>query len=366
MVKIKEADDIQRACDLLHTREVYMESQDVMELIRCSIANGEMKEVNKMLDENKEVINELTSYNGTLLHEAVRYNQMELAGRLIDMGIDINVKCPGSVFKGTALNMADNVVMAQFLMDKGLKPDLSLENFRDNPISSKIIYDNLEMFLFWFHYEYSLMDSEKQIQLEKTIKSWADTYESREILQYLNKNKKSRKKLRKKLKNKEVLAEFEMQLLNITKDIYSFITKNHCEVYAFSMVCVNTFDYVYFVANKEDYYNEVKDNSKVDYNKRYNEEEWGIAVEKMDCLNTLSKLLNDIILQWGQEDGEEHIVNICVNVLQKLRDERYFPEDVSINLHIWEYFSDEDMMEMYFHFNGENRANEYRKFLLNS
>ena len=80
-----------------------MEEQNIMDIIRKEISNGNMQEVNKLLDDNKDIVKRLTSFNGTLLHDAVRYNQMELANRLIDMGIDINVKCPGSAFRGLAI-----------------------------------------------------------------------------------------------------------------------------------------------------------------------------------------------------------------------------------------------------------------------
>lgn len=339
-----------------------MEEQNIMDIIRKEISNGNMQEVNKLLDDNKDIVKRLTSFNGTLLHDAVRYNQMELANRLIDMGIDINVKCPGSAFRGLAINLANNKEMVELLINRGLIPELTLENFPNNPISLKIEHDDLEMFLFWLEYEHSKFDAQKQKQLLKLVKTWARNHESNDILRYLNDNNTKKKKVNSKVSGK-ALKKFEKELYDVTRTIYSSLIKNYRDMYAFSMVCSHTFDHIYYVANTEKMYNETKKNSILDYDKRYNEEEWGIFIDKGDHIDELSKSLRDII-QENPEENDELIVKTCLKVMSTLQNENYFSKDIFINIHVWDYFSNDEMFKIFLNLNGESKAKEYKVFLL--
>lgn len=345
-----------------------MEEQDVMDVIRTAIADGDMEQANRLLNDNNGIIKELTSFNGTLLHDAVRYNQKELATRLIDMGIDIHIKCPGSAARGLAINSANTKEMAEVLMDKGLKPELSLEDFEDNPIFPQIKQDDLEMFLFWFDYENARFNPKEQARFLKAVKKWAKIFDSTEILEYLGINSKAMKKHSPKM-SKGTLEKFEKLLLNTTKKAYSSITAVYSDVYAFSMVCTNTFDYIYYVANTEEQYHKMKIESKMrginisSFFYRYNEEEWKIAVDKGESFEELHELL-DQIEQENPEEYDSIIVDICTNVIKKLRDENYFSKECLINLHIWEYFTNEYMMEMFLDFNNKNEADAYKRFLM--
>lgn len=91
-----------------------------MSLVRESIREKNNDVVIQLLDENPELINQLTLADGTLLHDAARLGNEEIAQFLLDKGIDTSVESSASGMYGTAINCANTVSMAALLIRNGM------------------------------------------------------------------------------------------------------------------------------------------------------------------------------------------------------------------------------------------------------
>lgn len=111
--------------------------------IRQAIKEDNVKEVEKLIGNDKEKLNTVTPF-GTWLHEAAGLGYIDLAEKLISMGIDGTLEAKN--IKGSPISIAASkgqIEMVKFLRKKGYDYDLS--NTDRNPLFRAIAYDQIEM-----------------------------------------------------------------------------------------------------------------------------------------------------------------------------------------------------------------------------
>lgn len=111
--------------------------------IRQAIKEDNVKEVERLIGNDKEKLNTVTPL-GSWLHEAAKLGYIDLAEKLLDMGIDVKLECKN--IKGSALTEAartGQIEMVKFLRKKGFEYDLS--NTDRNPLFRAIAADQIEM-----------------------------------------------------------------------------------------------------------------------------------------------------------------------------------------------------------------------------
>lgn len=113
-----------------------MDKKSVNKAIRTAIKLGDINEVKKIIGEDKEVINTMTSF-GTWLHVAAKKGHLEIVEYLINKGIDIDAK--GGTFDASALNLASgagHLEIVKYLKEAGAELDVSLA--KRNPLFGAI------------------------------------------------------------------------------------------------------------------------------------------------------------------------------------------------------------------------------------
>lgn len=111
--------------------------------IRKAIQEDNITEVEKLIGNDKEKLNTITPF-GSWLHEAAKYGYIDLAKKLLDMGIDRTLEAKN--IKGSPLTSAayaGQIEMVRFLRKKGFEYDLS--NTDRNPLFRAISANKIEM-----------------------------------------------------------------------------------------------------------------------------------------------------------------------------------------------------------------------------
>lgn len=120
-----------------------MRDVEFIKSIRQAIKEDNIKEVEKLIGNDKEKLNTVTPF-GTWLHEAAKFGYIDLAEKLIDMGIDRTLEAKN--IKGSPLTEAayeGKIEMVKFLREKGFEYDLS--NTDRNPLLRAIAANEIEM-----------------------------------------------------------------------------------------------------------------------------------------------------------------------------------------------------------------------------
>lgn len=120
-----------------------MEDIEFIKSIRQAIKKDDVQEVERLIGNDKEKLNTITPF-GTWLHEAAKFGYIDLAEKLIDMGIDKTLEAEN--IKGSPLTSAASkgkIEMVKFLREKGFEYDLS--NTDCNPLFRAIAADQIEM-----------------------------------------------------------------------------------------------------------------------------------------------------------------------------------------------------------------------------
>lgn len=112
-------------------------------LIREAIKSDDIKKVENLIGNDKEKLNKVFVF-GSWLHETAELGYVDLAEKLLDMGIDRNLEARSR--KGSALASAASkgqIEMIKFLRKKGFEYDLSSTDA--NPLFRAIAADQVEM-----------------------------------------------------------------------------------------------------------------------------------------------------------------------------------------------------------------------------
>lgn len=110
---------------------IYMDIQFVKN-IRQAIKNNDANKVEELIDNDNEKLNAVFVF-GSWLHEAAEYGNIDVAKKLLDLGIDTNLEARS--FKGSALSSAASagkIEMIKYLLSRGMKYDVS--NTDANPL----------------------------------------------------------------------------------------------------------------------------------------------------------------------------------------------------------------------------------------
>ena len=161
--------------------------------IRQSIKANNIKAVEELIGNSKEKLNTVFVF-GSWLHEAAELGYIELAGKLLDMGIDTTLVAPS--YKGSALSSAASegqTEMIKFLLSRGMKFDVS--NSDANPLFCAISnqHSDTVRFLIELEVDVSINYANKNDQ-PWTALELAEQYDNNEIINMikgaLNKNDK--------------------------------------------------------------------------------------------------------------------------------------------------------------------------------
>ncbi|WP_026562034.1 ankyrin repeat domain-containing protein [Bacillus sp. J37] len=113
-----------------------MDKKNLNKAIRSAIKLGDLKEVQELIGDDKEILNTMTAF-GTWLHVAAKQGHFEIVKFLIDKGIDIDAK--GGTFDASALNLAagaGQLEIVKYLIESGAELDESLA--KRNPLFGAI------------------------------------------------------------------------------------------------------------------------------------------------------------------------------------------------------------------------------------
>ncbi len=108
----------------------------IIKRIRNAIKQGDYDTLKMLINENPEVLNEMTPF-GTWLHVAAKRGHLEIVKYLVEKGLDVNIK--GGTFDGSALNVASlggDTETVKYLIANGAVMDVSLA--KRNPLFSAI------------------------------------------------------------------------------------------------------------------------------------------------------------------------------------------------------------------------------------
>ena len=113
-----------------------MDKKSLNKAIRNAIKLGDIKDVQQLIGNDKEILTTMTAF-GTWLHVAAKQGHFEIVKFLIDKGIDIDAK--GGTFDASALNLAagaGQLEIVKYLIDSGAELDESLA--KRNPLFGAI------------------------------------------------------------------------------------------------------------------------------------------------------------------------------------------------------------------------------------
>lgn len=340
------------------------EKLKLMDNIRYAIIDGDISLAKELIEKNPELLNCKTRSGGTLLHCAVGYNHQELVEYLLVKGIDVNIESPASGEYGTAINSCLTVEMAEFLLSRGIKPNLTIGDDK-NPLFFQLRRKNIVMIKFWLDYELKELSEKDGENLVKVIKAILDSSGELDLLADLSiVTEKNMLKC-----NEEFAYEvFYEELLECIKSVFSEICNKYQDykVYSFSLACTNLFDDLYFVANTSEYLATKKIDYSLDY--KYNEDEWEIWVIDNEHINKLSAKLKEynkkITDKKQKQIFHNKLIELYVQSLSQLRKINYFTSDILLNIYIREYLSEKEMICIFKELNGEDRTVEYKRFLM--
>jgi len=113
-----------------------LDKKSVKKAIRNAIKLGDTHEVKRLIGNEKEILNTMTSF-GTWLHVAAKKGPLEIVKYLIEKGIDIDAR--GGIFDASALNVAagaGQLEIVKYLIEVGAELDVSLA--KRNPLFGAI------------------------------------------------------------------------------------------------------------------------------------------------------------------------------------------------------------------------------------
>lgn len=115
------------------------------------------------IKDTPELINVKLLSGANLFLSAVRWNRLQIAKALAEMGSDVHCKIDASAIKGNALNVAGTPETAEYLLSIGLEIErnYSIREPYQNPIIRAIYLNNCDMFLYWLKKEKEIFKDDK-------------------------------------------------------------------------------------------------------------------------------------------------------------------------------------------------------------
>lgn len=315
-----------------------------MSLVRESICDKNNDVVIQLLDENPELINQLTLADGTLLHDAVRFGNEEIAQFLLDKGIDTSVESSASGMYGTAINCANTVSMAALLIRNGMQPSLSVEDEMKNPVFKRLYMDNNVMFGFWFDFEMQILTDDVKEILVQMVREPLEKYMKEELLEFVDSYED----------RIHCLKQFEDQLSTIMNEIIVEYSKEN--IYACSFSYGPDIDAVCLIANTKDELKKHMDEDFFYY--KYCEEEWEIwNIKEKELTNLLLRTNEKLKSKKMLPVYRYEIFSSTINVLKKIRNNQKEPKWL-FNVYVRDYFTNEEMKAIHSYIN-ENDSLEF-------
>ncbi|MCM1127536.1 MAG: DUF4303 domain-containing protein [Lachnospiraceae bacterium] len=318
--------------------------RNVMSLVRDAIRERHNDEAIQLLEDNPELINQLTIADGTLLHDAVRFENEEIAQFLLDKGIDTSIESSASGMYGTAINCANTITMASLLLRNGMRPSLcvgdKIDDRMKNPVFKKFYNENDVMFEFWFDFEMQILTGrDKEIFLQ-VVREKLESYGKEDLLKFVDSFED----------RMCCLEHFEEQLSIIMNNVIIELSKEN--IYSCSITYDPNINAIWLIANTKD---ELAKHVEKDYfYYKYCEEEWEIW-------NIKEKELSDLLLRTDEKLKNitmlpvyrYEILNSSINVLKKIRNNQKNSKWL-FNVYIREYFAEEEMKAIYSYINGSD------------
>ena len=120
-------------------------------------------EIIDRIKDTPELINVKLLSGANLFLSSVRWNRLQIAKALAEMGSDVHCKIDASAIKGNALNVAGTPETAEYLLSIGLEieKNCSIREPYWNPAIKAVHLNNCEMFLYWLKREKELFKDDK-------------------------------------------------------------------------------------------------------------------------------------------------------------------------------------------------------------
>jgi len=116
---------------------------EIAKKIRETIREGDISSFNELINLDESLLTMMTPF-GTWLHVAVSFGNLSIVKRVVDLGVDVNIR--GGTFDGNALNFAasqGHVDIVKYLLSCGSEIDVS-DPVR-NPLFSAIYCGDKEI-----------------------------------------------------------------------------------------------------------------------------------------------------------------------------------------------------------------------------
>lgn len=290
------------------------------------------------------MINQLTIADGTLLHDAVRFGNEEIAQFLLDKGIDTSIESSASGMYGTAINCANTISMALLLIRNGMQPSLSVKDKLKNPVFKMLYRENAVMFEFWFDFEMHILTGGDREIFVQVVRKQLETDMKVELLEFVDSFDD----------RMHCLEHFEEQLSAIINDIIIELNKEN--VYSCSITYDSDINAICLIANTKDEL--IKHMEKDYFYYKYCEEEWEIW-------NIREKELSDLLMQINKKIKSismlpvyrYEILNSSIKILKRIRNNQKEPKWL-FNIYVRDFFTEDEIKNIYSYIN-ENDALEF-------
>lgn len=304
-----------------------------------SIQNNDVNRFEELIGEDKEKLNMVTVF-GSWLHEAASLGHIEIAGKMIDMGINKELHKKGE--KENAISYAANEgqnEMIKFLYSKGVKLDVS--SVDSNPLFCAIIRGHIDTIKL-------LLDMGVDITI-----NYGDDEDRWDALQFAKKTTNNKEVIKlveeeynkakaEKIKNGTMKIEFNNKLFKkyVKKGIMKsfidiMIDYKDDEVYIISLILDRANCMLGISANTKEYLEEQlkKDDDRWYYT--FCEDEWEICNIGNEDFEKAQNLIKEYISEKDTEEQKyiftdefydfiEILMEACVDVLEEVVKEKYF------------------------------------------
>ncbi len=380
------------------------------------VKEGNIQKIQELIGDSKELLNYVTPF-GTWIHVATSTGNLELVKHFIEEGVDVNIEA--GISDAAAIETAaseGHIEIIKYLLENGAKLDVSDPS--KNPLFSAIISGHKDVVEF-------LVEKGIDITVKyrgRTIREF-DAYDQAkligktEIAEYL-KSKTSGESDIALLKEeigygikKEIgykWSEIKGSKFNFNKfrdDIYYATKKGFLEeldnnrdktVYGYSLGCHEFACEVYAVANNKNYLSEhmkrnkenlkeyIKDFTSTERHNKFYESGWDSWQSAYDEFEEIGKYLTayeeEYLLKEDKKLFEivdskkflafrENLINCCIEVLIRLKDEQFFiehnPDLEFINVHVsgedW-YINKNRLDEIFEILNEGEIVEEFKKY----